>query len=166
MTAGPRPLAVVDIDGVVADVRHRLHHLQSRPKDWDAFFIAAAQDPPLEQGVLMVHALAVEHDVVWLTGRPARNRGTTLTWLGAQGLPTEELHMRADRDHRPAPQAKADLLRGLAVGRSVSLVLDDDLEVIAALGALGWPVAHADWAPATRREQRTLSRAQDADGRT
>jgi hypothetical protein len=26
-----RPLAVVDIDGVLADVRHRLHHVKNRP---------------------------------------------------------------------------------------------------------------------------------------
>ena len=41
MTADPqgaRPLAIFDIDGVVADVRHRLHHLESRPKGWDEFF--------------------------------------------------------------------------------------------------------------------------------
>lgn len=33
-----KPLAVFDIDGVLADVRHRLPHVQGRPKDWDAFF--------------------------------------------------------------------------------------------------------------------------------
>ena len=38
-----RPLAIVDIDGVVADVRHRLVHVQSRPKDWDAFFDASSR---------------------------------------------------------------------------------------------------------------------------
>ena len=37
-------VAVVDIDGVVADVRHRLHHVADRPKDWRSFFAAAADD--------------------------------------------------------------------------------------------------------------------------
>ena len=36
-----RPLAIVDLDGVVADVRHRLHHLEGRRKDWGRFFAAA-----------------------------------------------------------------------------------------------------------------------------
>jgi hypothetical protein len=36
-----RPLAVFDLDGVLADVRHRLHFLDRRPKDWDGFFAAA-----------------------------------------------------------------------------------------------------------------------------
>ena len=43
-----RPIAVFDIDGVLADVRHRLHHLQCRPQRWEAFFTAADRDPLLE----------------------------------------------------------------------------------------------------------------------
>ena len=42
-----RPLAVFDLDGTLADTRHRLHHLERRPADWDAFFAAARDDPPL-----------------------------------------------------------------------------------------------------------------------
>ena len=66
MAAG---LAVFDIDGVVADVRHRLHHLAGRPKDWDGFFDAAADDPPLPTGIALVAELAQRHEIVWLTGR-------------------------------------------------------------------------------------------------
>ena len=46
-----RPIAVIDIDGVLADVRHRLHLVHDRPKDWVAFFAAAPDDPPLETGL-------------------------------------------------------------------------------------------------------------------
>ena len=45
-------LAVFDIDGVLADVRHRLHHLQARPQRWEAFFLAADRDPLLEEGAV------------------------------------------------------------------------------------------------------------------
>ena len=45
-----RPIAVLDIDGVLADVRHRLHHLDKRPKDWAAFFAAAGRDPAAARG--------------------------------------------------------------------------------------------------------------------
>ena len=49
-----RPLAFVDLDGVLADVRHRLHHLTGRRKDWDAFFDAAGQDPSHPEGKAVV----------------------------------------------------------------------------------------------------------------
>src|SRR5664280_1362634 len=56
-----KPLAVFDIDGVLADVRHRLPHVQSRPKDWDAFFAAIGKDPVLPDGL----ALAQERAAGW-----------------------------------------------------------------------------------------------------
>lgn len=36
-----------DIDGTVADVSHRLRHIQKQPKDWRAFFAAVQDDLPI-----------------------------------------------------------------------------------------------------------------------
>ena len=41
-------IAVFDIDGVLADVRHRLHHVERSPKNWDGFFAEMVDDAPLE----------------------------------------------------------------------------------------------------------------------
>ncbi len=49
--AGLDVIAVVDIDGVLADATHRQHHLEGRPKDWDAFFAAVGEDPPIPRGI-------------------------------------------------------------------------------------------------------------------
>ena len=111
---GHRPLAVFDIDGVLADVRHRLHHLQTRPQHWNAFFLAADRDPLLEEGAARLRAAQAKHDVVYLTGRPERNRALTRRWLAAHELPTEPLHMRPDDDYRPARWVKRETLRRLA----------------------------------------------------
>lgn len=157
-----RPLAVIDIDGVVADVRHRLPLIQTAPKRWDAFFAAAVDDPPLPTGVDLVRELAVGHDVLWLTGRPERNRALTSTWLSEQGLPTEPLLMRGDRDFRPARLAKRDALRRLRADREIAVVVDDDPAVVELLTADGFPVRLADWLP----HSRTLHKAQETEGRT
>jgi hypothetical protein len=159
---GQRPLAVVDIDGVVADVRHRLHLVEGRPKRWPEFFAAAADDPPLATGVALVLELAADHDVVWLTGRPERTRAATVGWLAAQGLPPGALLMRGDRDFRPARITKRDELRRLRRTREVAVVVDDDPEVVATLQADGFPVRLADWLP----HSSTLRAAQERDGRT
>jgi hypothetical protein len=53
-----RAIAVIDIDGVLADVRHRLKYLEQRPKNWGAFFRAAPKDPPLQTGLETVARLA------------------------------------------------------------------------------------------------------------
>jgi hypothetical protein len=158
----PRPLAVVDIDGVVADVRHRLHFIEGKPRQWDRFFAAADEDPPLAEGVALVKELAVDHDVVWLTGRPERTRRATRTWLAAPELPTEPLIMRPNRDFRPARVTKRDELRKLRADRRIAVVVDDDPQVLELLTAEGFPTLRADWQPHTA----PLHDAQESEGRT
>jgi phosphoglycolate phosphatase-like HAD superfamily hydrolase len=157
-----RTLAVFDIDGVLADVRHRLHHLQARPQRWEAFFTAADRDPLLTEGASRLRAAQTEHDVVYLTGRPERNRRLTRDWLARHGLPTGPLHMRLDRDHRPARWVKRETLRDLSGTRTIASVLDDDPAVVALLEADGWPVELATWLP----HSSTLQTAQEQQGRT
>jgi phosphoglycolate phosphatase-like HAD superfamily hydrolase len=158
-----RPLLVLDIDGVLADVRHRLRHVQAAPKDWDAFFAAARDDPPLTEGVRLAREGAVDCEVVYVTGRPERCRADTLAWLDEHGLPAGRLAMRADGDRRPARVAKLGLLRRLARERPVAAVVDDDPQVCAAYAAAGFPVLRAQWmAP----QPVALQQAQEQDGRT
>ncbi|HEY8527707.1 MAG TPA: hypothetical protein VIL48_22265 [Acidimicrobiales bacterium] len=161
-----RPLAIVDIDGVVADVRHRLHHIERRPKDWDAFFAAAGDDPPHREGLELVAALVRDHEVVFLTGRPRRIEPATRRWLDEHGLGGHRLVMRPDGEWLPAARLKVRLLRELAQGRAVAVVVDDDPDVLAAMTAAGYPVRLADWEPRAPAGERTLREAQEGEGRT
>ena len=103
-------IAVFDIDGVVADVRHRLHHLH-RHRSWHGFFRDAADDPLLPEGARLAADLATQHEIVWLTGRPEWLRRTTEDWLDEHRLPGTELHLRPDGDYRPARIYNLDVLR-------------------------------------------------------
>ena len=47
-----RPLAVFDLDNTLASTAHRQHFLERRPRDWEGFFAAAPEDPPLAEGEL------------------------------------------------------------------------------------------------------------------
>lgn len=151
-----------DLDGTLTDVRHRLHHLQRRPQAWDAFFAAAQHDPPLGTGVALALESAVDCEVVYVTGRPERCRQDTVDWLAEQGLPRGELAMRRPDDRRPARIAKVALLRRLARGRVVAVVVDDDEQVCDAYEAQGWPVLRAGW----QSTAPVLQRAQEQQGRT
>ena len=155
-------LAVFDVDGVVADVRHRLKYLTRRPKDWAGFFAAAGDDPPLETGVGLAREWSSSHSLVWLTGRPEHLRRVTERWLRDQGLPVERLLMRPAHDRRPAKFFKADQVRALAAETEVAVVVDDDPSVAAELTRRGWPVYLADWVPYGE----ALREAQERSGRT
>jgi phosphoglycolate phosphatase-like HAD superfamily hydrolase len=159
---GDRPLAVFDVDGVLADVRHRLHYLESKPKDWEAFFRAAVDDPPLAEGVALCLESAKDCEVVYVTGRPERCRRDTLTWFAQQGLPEGRLSMRRAGDRRPARMAKPQLLRSLARDRTVAVVVDDDDQVCTAYEEAGWRVLRARWMDTAP----VLEQAQEQDGRT
>lgn len=153
-------LAVFDIDGVVADVRHRLHYLD-QPKSWAAFFEAAGEDTLIPAGARLVADLAQKHQIVWLTGRPEWLRDTTADWLDQHGLPGTELHLRPNRDHRPARLYKVDVLRRLTA-RTIAAFVDDDPEVIAAAIGAGFPAVLANWLP----RDDILGEAQERFGRT
>ena len=153
-------LAVFDIDGVVADVRHRLHHLEP-PKSWHGFFEEAADDPLLDEGARLVVELAAEHEIVWLTGRPEWLRATTTDWLARHGLPGTELHLRPIRDYRPARVYKREVLQSLSP-RGIAAFVDDDDEVVQTALRAGFPAVLADWVP----RNATLRNAQERLGRT
>jgi len=161
MSARAKSLAVFDVDGVVADVRHRLHHIERGRRDYDAFFAGAAEDPLLPEGAALVADLGARHDVVWLTGRPEWLRSVTTRWFRDHGLPITELHLRPHGDYRPAPRYKLGVLQRLAP-RGVAAFIDDDDEVVDAAMRAGFPAVLADWLP----RNPALRKAQDEDGRT
>jgi phosphoglycolate phosphatase-like HAD superfamily hydrolase len=153
-------LAVFDIDGVVADVRHRLRHLDP-PRSWHRFFAAAGDDGLLPEGARLVAEMAVRHEIVWLTGRPEWLREITVEWLARHGLPGTELHLRPDRDYRPARLYKREAL-GRMAPRGIAAFVDDDDEVVQTALQAGYPAVLADWLP----RDGALRDAQDRLGRT
>jgi hypothetical protein len=158
-----RSYAVLDIDGVLADVRHRLHHLERSPKDWKSFFAAAPLDPVLDEGMRLAWRLATLYDIVYLTGRPERCRTATADWLLRNELPRgHQLLMRRDDDYRPGRITKTELLRGLAAVKPVHVLVDDDPTVVQAARQAGFDVIHAEW----MGREPTLVEAQETDGRT
>lgn len=161
-----RPLAVVDIDGVVADVRHRLSHLTQRPKDWHRFFAAAEHDPVHPEGLAVLERLLVDHEVVFLTGRPAHIRGATERWLRDHGLGGCRLLMREGDDRRPAARFKVLVVAELARHREIGVVIDDDEAVVASMRAAGFPAFHADWELRTAIGDDAVHTAQQVDGQT
>ncbi|WP_210569651.1 hypothetical protein [Streptomyces sp. GESEQ-4] len=157
-----RPLAVFDLDNTLADTAHRQRFLERKPRDWDAFFAAAPQDPPIAEGVALLLERAEECEVVYLTGRPERCRRDTLDWLAAQGLPEGRVFMRSNADFRPARRTKLEILRRLARDREIRVLVDDDELVCEDAERAGFTVVRARWTVPSA----ALKVAQEREGRT
>lgn len=74
---------VFDLDGTLADVSHRLHHIQGGKRDWDAFHRDCPKDKPIWQTVETFKALGAHTKVnlaIW-TGRDESVRDETAQWL-------------------------------------------------------------------------------------
>ena len=155
-------VAVVDVDGVVADVRHRLHHVAGRPKDWRAFFAGASADGLLAEDEHTVRRLAEVYEIVYLSGRPERLRAVTEAWFARHDLPSGRLVLRPEGDYRPSSVWKVEELTALAGSRTVVVLIDDDPRVLEAARSAGFDVLPATW----MGEHPALREAQEHDGRT
>lgn len=159
-------VAAVDIDGVLADVRHRLHHVTGNPKDWGAFFAAAPKDPLLKQGRETVVRLGEVFDIVYLSGRPEHCREDTLAWLRRHALPEGPVHLRPSGDRRPARLLKVEVLNRLTGEQPVAVLVDDDPQVLEAARDAGYDVLPAEWMHEAPADHAALLRAQEVEGET
>lgn len=130
---------IFDIDGTLADVAHRLHHLDGE-KDWGAFFRDMQDDaviePVAELARLLHKAVEAGHGldaVLIVTARPDRPdwRRTTLDWLDVHGIPYDRIYFRPEGDTRQDQLVKAAILqRILDEGYEPVLVVDDRPQVV------------------------------------
>jgi hypothetical protein len=119
-----RKIALVDMDGTLADCSHREHHIRGHRKNWAAFFRGMGQDPPNASIVELTQKLAADHEIVIATGRPQEYLDETLAWLGRHGIAPAEIWMRRAGDHRPDYNVKRGMLDHIPRER-IALVLDD-----------------------------------------
>lgn len=137
---------IFDVDGTLADVAHRVHHLEGEHKDWGAFFAAMHADPVIEPVARLAQIMAAQRGsgmvdaVLVVTARPDNGnyREVTEDWLAASGIVYDRIYMRAGGDFRPDPIVKAELLqRILDDGFDPFLVVDDRPQVVAMWRSFG-----------------------------
>lgn len=124
---------IFDIDGTLADLTHRLHHIQKEPKDWSGFFQDCDADKPIPEVIRLAQALsATDHTIVYCTGRSEDIRKKTEDWLDVWGLPRGEMFMRKSGDHREDNVVKSELLDRVLdlIGNVIGGVFEDRQQVV------------------------------------
>lgn len=139
---------IFDLDGTLADIRHRVHHVRgTRKPNWDAFFAGCVDDAPVPAVVESFHAhIAAGHKVRIWSGRSDVVRVETERWLVDAGIdPFYLQHMRADGDNTPDVELKRFWLN--QEYERPDLVYDDRPRVVAMWRAEGVPCFQvtADW---------------------
>jgi phosphoglycolate phosphatase-like HAD superfamily hydrolase len=137
---GPRTgeAVVFDLDGVLSNAAARQHYLKAPRPDWEAFFSASGEDPPIDEVAALLGLLSPELAVVLLTARPARIGALTMRWLARYDLRWDLLVMRRDGDYRSARYFKQEAVRELqAQGLDLKLCVEDDLRNVEMFRAEG-----------------------------
>lgn len=138
---------IFDLDGTLADCRHRLHHVTQHPKDWDAFFAGISADEPhdaINELLGCVHNSWVDGGLVrpiFCSGRPETYREVTQAWIFEHCGIEAPLYMRPAGDQRQDAVVKLELLAKIkADGFNPILAIDDRPQVIEAWRSAGIPV--------------------------
>lgn len=142
-------IVVFDIDGTVADVAHRLHWIETQPKNWEAFHGGIPYDPEIEPLANLARELALAHTVVFATGRDEKHRSNTVAWLNAHGMTYKKLYMRPNGDRRIDSEVKHDLIKQIwtEYGRP-DLIFEDrqrNVDMFRSLGLITLQVAKGDY---------------------
>lgn len=134
---------IFDIDGTLADLTHRLHHIQKQPKDWRSFFASVSDDAPIIHTIkLAIDVALAGATLVYVSGRSDECRAATEDWLRRHALPEGRVYMRKEGDHRPDHQVKVELLTQLrADGFNPVMTFDDRNTVVKMWREIGVPCA-------------------------
>lgn len=145
---------IVDIDGTLADVRHREHYLDKRPRDWKSFFAEMGSDPLFEEVAFLLHAVwrgKLGVDIVLATARPSNYDAMTVGWLRFNDVPYHHIVMRRAGDSRDDAIVKGEMCDAIQKHyKKIVLVIDDRPEVVKMWRARGLKVLQPD---ATRWER-------------
>lgn len=140
---------IFDIDGTLANIQHRLHHikysafLETLPvgsaipsedefkKNWDKFNSLMHMDFP-KQSIIKLNAAMFNagYNIAVVTGRFEKYRKITQDWLLESGVALDKLFMRKDGDYRSDWQVKQDILLDDFTGKPILFVVDDREQVV------------------------------------
>jgi hypothetical protein len=128
-TGNPK-VAIFDIDGTIADTTHRQHFMERRPKDWDGFYGAMADDTVREPVADLLRMVSRYYPIILCSGRPSTWRDVTSEWLCDNRIPWDTLYMRKEGDRRDDTIVKREMLQTIRLLYEPAFVVDDRKKVV------------------------------------
>ncbi len=122
---------LVDIDGTIADLDHRLHFIQSpTQKDYREFHKRVDQDTPILEVIAWVNALYDSgYTICLVSGRGDECAIATEDWLTKHAVLYDYIFMRRGGDYRADTLIKKEILDLLPKDK-IDFVIDDRPSVI------------------------------------
>lgn len=141
-----RPIYIFDLDGTLALIGHRRHHVTLPNKNWSAFFEACVDDEPNVPVIHCLESLRRTAQVLIFSGRSDVVRDQTVAWLvnhtsffASELIAGGDLKMRSAGDNTPDEVLKRRWLyeMPLQARNRISAVFDDRDKVVSMWRAEG-----------------------------
>ena len=134
---------IVDIDGTIANCKHRLDLIKKEPKDWDKFHELSVKDTVIEKNMDLIKIINLYSSAkpIFITGRPLKLHHVTKHFIQKnfnECLNNFELFMREYDDKRKTWIVKRELyFRYVFTKYDVKMVFEDDPRCIRMYRDLG-----------------------------
>lgn len=121
------PALICDMDGTLADCGHRLHWVNSKPKNYNAFEAECHKDPVVQPVKDLIEGfLSVGYKILIVSARMDGRKQLTVDWLEKQNIPYAALYMRTQGDSRKDDIVKLELLDRIRKdGYNPTVAVDD-----------------------------------------
>jgi hypothetical protein len=118
---------ICDLDGTVADLWHRLHHIQWEKKDYNAFNLDCYLDSVIKETAIVVKSLVATTwaKIIFTSGRSDIAKDMTIKRLADNGFEYDRLIMRKDWNHTPDTLLKLSRYNRHLKDLNILCVFDD-----------------------------------------
>jgi uncharacterized HAD superfamily protein len=84
---------IFDLDGTLADNRHREYLIEGEDKQWRKYLAKCAKDSPVQKMISMLNEMSEEYEIIILTCRSDEVEEETVEWLEEHGVNYDRLIM-------------------------------------------------------------------------
>jgi hypothetical protein len=125
-----KEIVIFDIDGTLADITAREHHVRNKPKNWRLFFEGMNEDKPILPMLNLCNTLYdAGFEIILFTGRPGEFREVTETWLKKFKVKYHSLYMKPLNDNRSDVVVKKEMLEKINKKR-IAFIVEDRSRVV------------------------------------
>jgi phosphoglycolate phosphatase-like HAD superfamily hydrolase len=124
---------IFDVDGTLMDIDHRRHHVEQKPRDFNAFRRDMIHDTPNKDVVMMAKLLKeAGHRIIISTGRLEQDKDLTLTQLKDAGVEFDLALFRVtEEEFKPDSEVKENMLTDMKkFGFNPTMAFDDRQRVV------------------------------------
>lgn len=138
---------IVDLDGTLADVEHRVSYVRMNPKDWKNFNEHMIHDPINHWCDELIKAMKKQgYKIIFVTGRGEDYRNHTESWLLKHNVSYDFLYMRKIGDYREDNDVKEEIYKNFIKDKfNILFVVDDRKSVVARWRELELICLQCDW---------------------